>query len=498
MSTPQHLLIDVPSPPTTMKVGLHALSAGHDGFSVGTDGHVWLTALSASTFSAHSQGALRAISGEDSIYTAAKVGVTAATTGGATIAATGGVKIIAGYDAQPGLQSPDETITSPPSADDVSAGCDQVATAWGIADTVIAGLFNVKTLGLAALSGPVTARSFVDYGNVLATMGFASNLAAMATNAAGMAGASAPGVNIHAEGGINICTPAFCSMYGLAGLLFASPLNVQLFGAATTGIAGLASAGLSSLGKVDLASSKGVTVEAGGAVDVKCDPGEVLLGGGGGATVGQVVPDPDTTAQAVTTALTFDAAIGLRVHSPNGEVRLGRVAEDVPTETAVWALKAAVSALGSSTSASGAVKNGARSVAALPKALRELQAPALDTSTTMINTLEGAAEAGFVATESITLAVGPWIISIDKDGVTLGMGVTTPPVGTDGTKAAPTLEGAQVAMTADELTLTAGDVGGTALMTSDAIELTSSLGDGTVKIESDAISITDFQLVTFA
>ena len=501
MSGREHLLIDIPEPATRMKVGLAALSEGFDGFSVGTDGHIWLTALDSSTFSAHSQGPLRVISTEDSLYTAAKAGVTAATTGGTTVAATGGVKIIAGYDAEPGLQSPDERITSPPSADDVSAGCDEVATAWGIADTVIAGLFNAKTLGLAMLSGPVTPRTLLDYGNVVSTMGFASNLAAMAVNCAGMAGAALPGVNVHAKGGINICTPAFCSIYGAAGLLFASPLSVQLFGAATTGIAGLASAGLSSLGKVDLASSKGITVEAGGKVEVTCKPGEVVLKGGGGTAVGQVVDDPDTTAQKLTTALSFKAATGMRLASPKGEVRLGRVQDDIPTETAASAMQSALSALGAaaqSGSASGILKNGARSVKAVPKALKDTQAPATDTTTTTALEVEGKGKAGFVATESITLSVGPWIISIDKDGVTLGMGTTQPPVGADGTAPAPTVDGAQIAMTSDELTATAGKLGGKLVMTSDAIEITSAPLDGAVKIESDAIAITDFSLVTFA
>lgn len=496
--TRQHLMIDVPSPPTRLKVGLHALSDGQDGFSVGTDGHVWLTALDGSTFSAHSQGALRAISADDSIYTAAKVGVSAATTGGTTIAATGGVKIIAGYDAQPGLQSPDESIESPPSADDVSAGCDEVATAWGIADTVVAGLFNAETLGLAMLKGPVTARTFLDYGNVITTMGFASNLAAMATNAAGMGGAAAAGVNIHAKGGINICTPAFCSMYGMAGLLFASPFAVQLFGAATTGIVGLASAGMSSLGKVDLASSKGITVEAHGEVKVSSDPGEVVLKGTAGLNIGQVVLDPGNKAQGTTMEVGFDAVTGMRVGSPGGEVRFGRLQEDVPTETAASALGAAFAALQSSATAAATLKNGARTVAKVPAALKETQAPATDTTVTMMNRLECSGEAGFVATESITLAVGPWIVAVDADGITLGMGTTTPPVGPDGTKAAPVIEGAQIAMTADELAAKAGAVGGSLSMKSDAIEIKSEPMPGSVKIEADAISVKDFSLVTFA
>jgi len=509
----QQLKIEIPHPLTQVKVGYRALAVGQDGFSAYTRGHVWLTALDGSTFSAHSQGALRMLSEEGSIYSVAKVGVTAATLGGTTIAAKGGVKIIAGHPAKPGIQEPEDSIGSPPAADDITDGCDTVAQAWTIADTVTAALFNVKAAGVATLKGPVTVRTFFDIDNVTDAIGFAagfglealgglSNTAAVGVNLGGLGGGVVSGVNLHAIGGINIATPAFCSIYGMAGLLFASPLTVQLFGAATTGVVGLASAGMSSLGKVDLASTRAITVEAGLKCEVSSDPGEVVLAGGGGATLGQVLPDPDNSAQSPTTALTLEAKVGMRLASPKGEVRIGRVQEDIPTETAASALTAAVSAMAMAAgggSPAGVLKNGARAIEKAPGALKHLVQPAAtDTTVTMANDVTAAGDAGFVATESITLAVGPWIVQVDADGVTLGMGTKTPPAGPEGVWTAPVITGPQVAMTADELAAKAGPAGGSVVVTSDAIEVTSDPMPGSVKIESDAIAVKDFSLVTFA
>ena len=65
-----------------------------------------------------------------------------------------------------------------------------------------------------------------------------------------------------------------------------------------------------------------------------------------------------------------------------------------------------------------------------------VQAPPMDPTYTLANEDRDLERGRFVAKESITLSVGPWIVSIDKDGVTLGMGVATPPVGPDALKSA--------------------------------------------------------------
>ncbi|MFK7985619.1 MAG: hypothetical protein AB8I08_06270 [Sandaracinaceae bacterium] len=487
MTTPEHLKIEVPLPHTCMLVGRHAVSDAHDGFSVRTDGHVWLTALDSSTFSGHSQGAFRVVSDTSNVYTAAKVGVTAATTGGATIAAPGGVKIIAGYDAQPAFQPPDVEIGVPSPADDVSAGCDEVATAWTIADTTVAALLTAKAAGLMVLGNKDnTVRETLTTSNAIGAMGLASGLAGIATNAAGMGGATAPGINVHAKGGINITTPAFCSIYGMGGLLMASPFNTQVFGAATLGVSGLASAGMSSLGKVDLASSKGISAVGGTKCNITSTFGEVVIKGGKGVSIGQVLADPDNVAQLVTAKMKLDAKIGMRLTSGKGEVRLGRTPEDIPVETQVQTgTQAAFAAVAAADGGSSSAPVGS------------IQAPAIDPTQTLTLKVE-ATEASLVATESLTLAVGSWIVSISADGVTLGMGVATPAATPDAnTAAAPQFTGPQLKMDDSELTAAMMPAGGALTMNSDGVTLSSTVG-GTVEVTSDGVAVSDFAMVTFA
>ena len=117
---------------------------------------------------------------------------------------------------------------------------------------------------------------------------------------------------------MNITTPAFCSIYGMAGLLFCSPLNTQVFGAATLGIAGAHQAGMSSLGKVDLASSnKGVTMEAGTRWS-SSPPSARWRSRARRLEIGQVLPDPGNTAQMVTTEVSVKGTTGLRVMLARG------------------------------------------------------------------------------------------------------------------------------------------------------------------------------------
>lgn len=497
MTTPEHLKIEVPLPYTCMLVGRHAVSPAHDGFSVRTDGHVWLTALDSSTFSGHSQGAFRVVSDTSHVYTAAKVGVTAATTGGATIAAPGGVKIIAGYDAQPVFQPPNAAIGVPGPADDVSAGCDEVATAWTIADTTVAGLLTAKAAGLMVLGNKDNKpREMLSTDNAVGAMGLASGLAGMATNVAGMGGATAPGINVHAKGGINITTPAFCSIYGMGGLLMASPFNTQVFGAATLGVSGLASAGMSSLGKVDLASSKGISAVGGTDCKVTSTFGEVVIKGGKGVSIGQVLPDPDNVAQVVTAKMKFDATIGMRLTSGKGEVRLGRTPDDIPVETQVQTgIQAAFAVVAAATSG-GAAAVGLGN--AVPKPIRNYQTPPTDPTQTLALKVDAKTEASLVATESLTLSVGPWIVSISADGVTLGMGVAAPATTPDAnTAAAPQFTGPQLKMDDSELSAAMMPAGGALTMNSDGVTLSSTVG-GTVEVTSDGVAVSDFAMVTFA
>ena len=501
MTGRQHFVIDVPAPPTRLKMGLAALSIGHDGFSVGTDGHIWLTALDGSTLTAHSRGPLRVISVERSIYTCAKAGVTATTDGGASIAARAGVRIIAGLGAEPSLQEPIEPIEPPLAAQALTSTCEAVASAWATVQGSIGALTAAESAGLATLSGPVTARSAVSAESLESAFALGRELSSAALDPTRFHAGEPSDISIYGLGGVNLVSPASCTIHARERAVVASPLTTQVFGRVNVNLVGHKDAGMSSLGQVDIASSRSASVVTAGPLKISSKPGETVLYGGAGVSVGQILPGLVNSAQKLTKSLRFQAKKGLRVHSPTGEVRLGRLSEDIQIESLSSVASAAIKSAALTVvdqATSSVLKDGAIAVDAHEAALSLLQTPSADPTMTLTNTVSSGASAGFVATEAITLQVGEWVVRIDKNGVTLGMAVGEPPAGKESNKPAPQAAGAQLEMKSDELTAKSGQVGASVVISSDTVELKADPLPGSIKIESDAISITDFSLVTFA
>lgn len=426
--------IEVPAPWTRLKQGHHALSSGQSGFSAITDGHVWLTSYSG-TFTSHSQGPHRAISTDDELLVVAKKSILGATTGGVTVASGGGIRVIAGHSADPDMSPADAPVDTPDAADGVTNGCDTVATAWMSANLAVNVLMAAKATAMALIPGPSTARIGGDVAAIAGVANAVSKVANAATNAAQLGGGTAPGINIHGTGGINLFTPAFASFYGMNGMLFASPFSSQVMGLATVGVVGLATAGMSSVGKADLASASGVSVVASGPVQVKSVAGEVVMKGSAVA-LGQVMPDKTTPAQLPTAHIGLTALAGMRLASPKGTVRFGRTAADLLEEMGIKALydsmdsannlhaqrKNKMSVLG----AMGWIKGAVTAPKEIGQNLIGLQLPNKDPIFTMNNDVVVGMGMAVLVKKEVKLQVGTWVVTVNKKGIELGTTLTRP------------------------------------------------------------------------
>lgn len=446
MTLPPNLLrFRVPAPETALRLGHGGLGASPqvDGVAAHTRGHVWMSAEAAGTFTAHARDLVRVISDTDQIYLAAKLKVVVATEGGLSVASKGALKIMAGHAADPGLHDPAEDLAPPDAADQVRDSADLEGTIWGAADGVFSVLYAARMAGAAVLpaSGPRAAANLAAVG---AATGVLTTLTATGNQTTALGDGGLAGIQISGTGGINLGTPGGAVLFGTTSVLYASPYSAQLLGLMGFGMIGLAMAGMSSLGKVDLSSAGGVGVEAQGPVTVQALAGQTVLKGSS-VGLGQVLPDPMCPAQLPTLSIGLTAMTGMRVRSPSGDVRFGRVPEDILEEmgvlgfvSALESVEQAKETLSETSSAVTALANvkagGLGLVKDAPQALMALELPPLDPVFTMMNDTQALAGAVFFAKESAILRVDPWTVEVSADGIKLFVkaGTATVDVNADG------------------------------------------------------------------
>jgi len=282
-STRATLSVPAPSPETSMSLGTawSGTPWNSDGFCANSNGRIWLDANGTTTASSTlgtlaNNGQLLMQSLEDCIYMISNESAVVATNGGAFLAGGGGVKLMAGHGA-PSLFVPNESTLANIKPDEVSPSSehaaaytdymDDVATAWTITDTVMAGLLTALDIGLT-IADCYKGGSPGGLGASLLLLGSAANLAGGAVNIAGMSGEHLPGLNMHAVSNITLATTGFCSIYSGAGMLLCG-LTTTGTGFLTAGVTASVNAALKSLAmstvegkKVELVGMKETSVGA--------------------------------------------------------------------------------------------------------------------------------------------------------------------------------------------------------------------------------------------
>ncbi|MCC6559599.1 MAG: hypothetical protein IT372_42320 [Polyangiaceae bacterium] len=270
--TPTRFQIAVPTFSTTLSMGKGIGGSTYNGFSATTTKNVYLNA--GNVFWAQSSGDALLQSIDNNIVTAAKKNTIHVSAGSMSVLGKGGILIASGQGKDPVAANPAD-----PESDPATGAFDSLSTASGVA-TIMATAFD------AGLAVAVTAlgiyRAFDSTwkgapanklaNNVLSLFGVAGAGTAALLGAcsiaatAGAPGIDLPGVTVFGQAGVLVGTPAFCSIYGTAGLVLGS-LYPFIFGFDAE-MLGLKSATISAIRDSTLQAMKKATVKSSKKVDI--------------------------------------------------------------------------------------------------------------------------------------------------------------------------------------------------------------------------------------
>jgi len=326
----ESLLIHVPSPKAQLRLGAAAWEGapgdpdeeGHEGIHAYTPEHTeWEIA---GKIVVQATGSVILSSYESSLLFGANGGVIARTADSVEIGTAVGIKIMAG-----GFFPGDDERTLDGEPTDWAATLDSGLSSHS------AGWTHGLDSGLALVGAALGVASFAvgsktrDDAAMLA-LGLADATAGVLTNALGHAGEAAPGLAVHATGGVLMATPAFQSLYTGGGTMIGG-LQVQVLGLMTAGVLAGHDASVEAIARADLSALASLTVAAPTKLELSAWSAVVLRG----ARIDLGCPErrpPTTSLQLNAQHIQLGDTTS---YSPNSNLQLGSPAPSGPHRWAV-------------------------------------------------------------------------------------------------------------------------------------------------------------------